>query len=111
LRTSALQDPKLADTGDYNLFRYCHNDPIDFTDPMGLDDIYISAEMDRLGVQASLRKKRGQEEKGSELTIDTNRMSNLSIPPHQFKKAKRIAQRMNLADLIGVNSREERGQS
>jgi hypothetical protein len=28
--------PKLFDAGDYNLFRYCHNDPIDFTDPMGL---------------------------------------------------------------------------
>ena len=32
------EDPKLFDAGDYNLFRYCHNDPIDFTDPMGLDD-------------------------------------------------------------------------
>ena len=31
------EDPKLFDTGDYNLFRYCHNDPVDFTDPMGLD--------------------------------------------------------------------------
>ena len=30
------EDPKLFDAGDYNLFRYCHNDPIDFTDPMGL---------------------------------------------------------------------------
>jgi hypothetical protein len=30
------EDHKLADTGDYNLFRYCHNDPIDLTDPMGL---------------------------------------------------------------------------
>jgi hypothetical protein len=30
------EDPKLFDGGDYNLFRYCHNDPIDFTDPMGL---------------------------------------------------------------------------
>jgi len=29
------EDPKLFDAGDYNLFRYCHNDPIDFTDPMG----------------------------------------------------------------------------
>ena len=28
----------LLDAGDYNLFRYCHNDPIDFTDPMGLED-------------------------------------------------------------------------
>jgi hypothetical protein len=32
------EDPKLFGAGDYNLFRYCHNDPIDFTDPMGLDD-------------------------------------------------------------------------
>jgi RHS repeat-associated protein len=32
------EDPKLFDAGDYNLFRYCHNDPIDFTDPTGLDD-------------------------------------------------------------------------
>jgi RHS repeat-associated protein len=31
------EDPKLFDASDYNLFRYCHNDPIDFTDPMGLD--------------------------------------------------------------------------
>src|SRR5262249_38064199 len=29
------EDPKLFDAGDYNFFRYCHNDPIDFTDPMG----------------------------------------------------------------------------
>ena len=32
------EDPKLFDAGDYNLFRYCHNDPVDFTDPMGLND-------------------------------------------------------------------------
>jgi RHS repeat-associated protein len=31
------EDPKLFEAGDYNLFRYCHNDPIDFTDPMGLE--------------------------------------------------------------------------
>jgi RHS repeat-associated protein len=30
------EDPKTFDAGDYNLFRYCHNDPLDFTDPMGL---------------------------------------------------------------------------
>jgi RHS repeat-associated protein len=30
------EDPKGFAAGDYNLFRYCHNDPIDFTDPMGL---------------------------------------------------------------------------
>jgi RHS repeat-associated protein len=32
------EDHKLANTGDYNLFRYCHNDPIDNVDPMGLQD-------------------------------------------------------------------------
>jgi hypothetical protein len=31
------EDPKLFDARDYNLFRYCHNDPIDLTDPMGLE--------------------------------------------------------------------------
>src|ERR1041385_321327 len=31
------EDPKLFEAGDYNLFRYVHNDPIDLTDPMGLD--------------------------------------------------------------------------
>jgi RHS repeat-associated protein len=30
------EDPKLFDAGDYNLYRYCHNDPEDMTDPMGL---------------------------------------------------------------------------
>ncbi|HEX9423715.1 MAG TPA: RHS repeat-associated core domain-containing protein [Pyrinomonadaceae bacterium] len=33
------EDPKLFDAGDYNLFRYCHNDPLDMTDPMGLDAV------------------------------------------------------------------------
>jgi RHS repeat-associated protein len=31
------EDPKGFDAGDYNLFRYCHNDPLDLTDPMGLN--------------------------------------------------------------------------
>jgi RHS repeat-associated protein len=30
------EDPKGFAAGDYNLFRYCHNDPEDMTDPMGL---------------------------------------------------------------------------
>src|SRR6266496_3669446 len=33
------EDPKLFDAGDYNLFRYCHNDPLDLTDPTGLDGV------------------------------------------------------------------------
>jgi RHS repeat-associated protein len=30
------EDPKLFDAGDYNLFRYFDNDPVDRTDPLGL---------------------------------------------------------------------------
>lgn len=30
------EDPKLFDAGDYNLFRYCHDDPVNKTDPTGL---------------------------------------------------------------------------
>jgi RHS repeat-associated protein len=31
------EDPKGFAAGDYNLFRYCYNDPLDLTDPMGLE--------------------------------------------------------------------------
>ncbi len=31
------EDPKGFDAGDYNLYRYVENDPLDRTDPMGLD--------------------------------------------------------------------------
>ena len=33
------EDPKGFDAGDYNMFRYCHNDPLDLTDPMGLSSM------------------------------------------------------------------------
>jgi RHS repeat-associated protein len=59
------EDPKGFDAGDYNLFRYCHNDPIDSTDPMGLETNYtglapreishLIAEL-REGVQEALRQ-------------------------------------------------------
>jgi RHS repeat-associated protein len=29
-------DPKQFDAGDYNLYRYCHNDPVNKSDPFGL---------------------------------------------------------------------------
>jgi RHS repeat-associated protein len=32
-------DPKEFGAGDYNLYRYCHNDPINSTDPTGLVDL------------------------------------------------------------------------
>ncbi len=47
------EDPKGFDAGDYNWFRYCHNDPWDLTDPMGLKDMPVPEGMDQLGMQAS----------------------------------------------------------
>ena len=34
-------DPKEFGAGDYNLYRYCHNDPINKSDPTGLDTLII----------------------------------------------------------------------
>src|SRR2546423_3687681 len=51
-------DPIGFDAGDMNLFRYCGNDPVDMTDPMGLEDIPVSDELNRLGIQASLNSRR-----------------------------------------------------
>jgi uncharacterized protein RhaS with RHS repeats len=58
------EDPKGFDAGDYNLYRYCHNDPLDFTDPMGLDsgpfqDVdsayrYLHATLNPLSVRENL---------------------------------------------------------
>jgi RHS repeat-associated protein len=31
------------DEGEFNLYRYCGNEPLDFTDPMGLEDFYPNA--------------------------------------------------------------------
>jgi hypothetical protein len=43
------EDPKGFDAGDYNLFRYCHNDPEDLTDPMGLwEESHAPRTMERL---------------------------------------------------------------
>jgi RHS repeat-associated protein len=32
-------DPKQFEAGDYNLYRYCHNDPVNKSDPTGLDGV------------------------------------------------------------------------
>jgi hypothetical protein len=48
------EDPKGFDAGDYNLFRYVHNDPLDRTDPMGLADEAVNAKMVQTGVVVNL---------------------------------------------------------
>jgi hypothetical protein len=40
------EDPKGFDAGDYNLFRYCNNDPLDKTDPMGTEWEYYGDQHD-----------------------------------------------------------------
>ena len=47
-------DPQEFAAGDYNLYRYCHNDPVNRSDPFGFEDIPISLQLDNLGIQASL---------------------------------------------------------
>jgi len=42
------EDPKGFDAGDYNLYRYVHNDPLDLTDPMGLDSEIWARTVERL---------------------------------------------------------------
>jgi hypothetical protein len=40
-------DPKEFAAGDYNLYRYCHNDPVNKSDPTGLVDSFVKAEVQR----------------------------------------------------------------
>jgi RHS repeat-associated protein len=46
-------DPKEFAAGDYNLYRYCHNDPVNRSDPFGLIDREIDKDLDKKGVEAS----------------------------------------------------------
>ena len=49
------EDPKGFAAGDYNLFRYCDNDPWDLVDPMGLDPVVVSLEANNLALEADVR--------------------------------------------------------
>ena len=55
-------DPKEFAAGDYNLYRYCHNDPVNRSDPFGLIDRDIDRELDRKGVEASLNSLKAVQE-------------------------------------------------
>lgn len=49
------EDPKLFANKDYNLFRYCANDPLDRTDPMGLTPIQLAPDVQALEEDAADR--------------------------------------------------------
>lgn len=51
-------DPKGFDAGDMNLFRYCGDDPVDLSDPMGLDPMYVPDDVDFHSRAAALETER-----------------------------------------------------
>jgi len=50
----AGQAPATFNASELDLYRYCHNDPVNKSDPTGLIDREIDPQMDKLGAQASL---------------------------------------------------------
>ena len=94
------EDRKGFDAGDYNLFRYCHNDPIDFTDPMGLQEAEnardamahwadsgnnFQGSFARFTAKQGLSMGQTKEQKGPSLE-GTNR--NMAIPSKLYDTAK-----------------------
>jgi uncharacterized protein RhaS with RHS repeats len=47
-------DPKEFVAGDYNLYRYCHNDPVNNSDPTGLEQVFGEILRDRMWDSACL---------------------------------------------------------
>jgi RHS repeat-associated protein len=41
-------DPTQFAAGDYNLYRYCHNDPVNKADPLGLAPVQVQDDVDQL---------------------------------------------------------------
>ncbi|PYI93375.1 MAG: hypothetical protein DME97_06470 [Verrucomicrobia bacterium] len=57
-------DPKEFGAGDYNLYRYCHNDPVNRSDPFGLIDRDIDKDLDKKGIEASQNSLKAAKDAG-----------------------------------------------
>jgi RHS repeat-associated protein len=57
-------DPKQFAAGDYNLYRYCHNDPVNRNDPFGLIDRDIDKDLDKKGIEASQNSLKAAKDAG-----------------------------------------------
>jgi RHS repeat-associated protein len=94
------EDPKGFDAGDYNLFRYCHNDPLDFTDPMGLGDESVNAKI-------------VQTEAVVNLAMDSRTVlpigSNIPVLAVQLPNAQWVDYRAAAAASIGQTSKLAKG--
>jgi RHS repeat-associated protein len=82
------EDPKLFDAGDYNLYRYCHNDPLDMTDPMGLgvDWQVPPSNLVALNLQTAMKQLQRQ------LADLTERAQSTSEMEHSFLGRARLQQ-------------------
>jgi RHS repeat-associated protein len=108
-------DPKEFGAGDYNLYRYCHNDPVDKNDPTGLDPVVIDPESDMLsrqGAQQSMELSNAnsrffglysyeyavsvvQDAQGKRLTGATTDHAETSVHPPSEPNAKTLVESHN----------------
>jgi RHS repeat-associated protein len=60
-------DPIGFEAGDMNLFRYCGDDPVDRTDPLGLDWAVIDSETESWALRASAQDRAARKSEGRSL--------------------------------------------
>ncbi len=66
-------DPKEFEAGDYNIYRYCHNDPVNRSDPLGLLDYRFEKNFPedgpggRKAIQRAIENELRKTEKGREI--------------------------------------------
>jgi RHS repeat-associated protein len=64
------QDPIRFDAGDLNLYRYCGNDPFNFTDPNGLDAVKDADTQNKVSDAATSQNTSGNTSQGSDSQVD-----------------------------------------